>query len=289
MLDNKGVILIFLVLVIVVCYLAMYNLREKFGIYKRKINGLYNGIKDDGDYHWSLPEDERLIIQDVLKSILNQVNKQKGSKLFFMYIDKVDKEDLCNGKVRHVVDFFAHELSNQTTKRLIIIFKLCNKSKNVEVEKITLSNAIKLPIKHFMDYSGDKLILKDENIGNNLGQSKYHIMGVNNSNIEYSVIKDPIHKKIPTPKDFHSWILPKQIQTCSLNALLNKENKGLTEWNIDGIEIGCKSKGALDKLKPYNGDNPTVNRMESVMNEYWWLHDLARGNVGVPHGQSVSG
>ena len=34
----------------------MYNLREHFGVYKRRINGLYNGLNDNSDASWTIPD-----------------------------------------------------------------------------------------------------------------------------------------------------------------------------------------------------------------------------------------
>jgi hypothetical protein len=288
--ETNNIIFMFLILVIVTCYLSMYHLRESFGCYKRKVNGIYNGIVENGFYDWSLKDCDKIKIENILRNILNQINEQTKSRLYFMYIDKVDKDDQYNCKEKYVVDFFAHELSNQVTKRLLVVFTVCNKTKQVNVEKITLSNAMKLPEKQFMELPGDRLILKDDNVGSHLGRSNYHIMGVGKSTIEFSVLDKPSVKKVPTPTDFHSWILPKTIQTKSIDAEINRTaNRGLQEWNVDGIEISSRPKGALGELNGYNGDNPSMNRMESIDNDYYWLHDLARGNVGFPHGQSASG
>lgn len=285
--ELVNLLLVLTVLAIVTIYLATYNMREHFGLYKRQINGLYNGIRDYGFYHWSLKEEDRLKLEAILKSILNEVNKQLGTDLYYMYLDKVDVDHMCgDSKVKYVTDFFVHELKNQTTKRLLVIFELNNCSNTVMVEKVTFSNAIKLPDKVFMDSPGNALILEDDNIGSNLGQSDYHIMGVNTSNIEFSILDDPIIRKVPTPKEFTKWIAPNKFHTCSLDAQINAmASKGLTEWNVDGIEIDNQRTRQLTRSN-FPGKNPSVNSMETIDNDYYWMFDLARGISGFPHGQS---
>jgi hypothetical protein len=285
--EEKKLLLVFTVLAIITVYLASYNLRENFGLYKRQINGLYNGIQENGFYHWSLKEDDRIKLENILKSILNEVNKQLNTKLYYMYLDKVDVDNMYgSSKVKYVTDFFVHELKNQTTKRLMVLFELDSSSNTVIVEKITFSNAIKLPDKIFMDQPGNNLILTDDNIGSSLGQSEYHIMGVNTSNIEFSILDEPTIKIVPTPKEFNKWIVPNKFHSCSLDAQINAmASKGLTEWNVDGIEIDNQRKRQLTRSN-FPGKNPSVNSMESIDNDYYWMFDLARGISAFPHGQS---
>jgi hypothetical protein len=286
--EAQKIILVLTVLAIITVYLASYNLREKFGLYKRQVNGLYNGIRENGFTQWTLKEDDRLKLETILKSILNQVNKQLNTKLYYMYIDKVDVDFICKNKNKYVVDFFVHELRNQTTKRLMVLFDLDNCNNNVVVEKITFSNAMKLPDKTFMDHPGNALILTDDNVGSSLGQSDYHIMGVNTSNIEFSILDKPISNKGMSPKDFNKWILPKQFQSNSLDAQINTMNStGLMEWNVDGVEIDNQRDRLLTRSN-FPGKNPSVNSMETIDNDYSWMFNLARGISGFPHGSSYS-
>lgn len=284
--EGQKLLLVFTVLAIITVYLASYNLREKFGLYKRQVNGLYNGIQEYGFTQWTLKEDDRLKLETILKSILNQVNKQLNTKLYYMYLDKVDVDYVCNSKVKYVVDCFVHELKNQTTKRLMILFEVDNCTNSVMVEKITFSNAIKLPEKVFMDYQSNNLILTDDNVGKSLGQSEYHIMGVNTSNIEFSILDKPIIKEVPTPIEFTRWIAPNKYQNCSMDAQINTMgSKGLTEWNVDGIEIDNQRERQLTRSN-FPGKNPSINSLETIDNDYMWLFDPTRGLSRYPHGLS---
>lgn len=299
--NTTNLILVLLVLVVVVCYLAMYNLRENFGCYKRQVNGLYNGLTDNSDAPWTLDETESHKVENILKNILLDINNKINSKLYFLYIDQVTKESKCNNNYRYVVDFFVHELSNQTTKRIMAVFNVDENSKDVTVETINLSNALTSPDKVFMDLPGDRLILKDSNMGHRLGSTDYNVMGINKSNIEFSILedKDRLLKRVPNenPNEFQKWILPMGTQNQEQNQMLNYPcRKQFKWWDVDGIHLNeaetetCKGLNNSNRVlpkRPY--DNPTVNRMETIDNGYYWLFDLSRGISGFPHGQSSTG
>lgn len=299
--NTANLVLVLLVLLIVVCYMSMYDLRESFGCYKRQVNGLYNGLTDNSDPLWTLKENEKDKIENILKSILIEINKKINTNLHYLYIDQVTKEKKYNNNNRYVVDFFVHELGNQTTKRIIVVFNINENNKDVNIETLNLSNAITSPEKIFMELPGDRLILKDSNIGHRLGSTDYNVMGLNKSKIEFSILdeKEKVPKQVPNtnPSEFQKWILPLGIHESGDNATLNFPcRKQFKCWDVDGIHInenetktckGLKNSSQVLPKRPY--DNPTVNKMETIDNDYYWLFDLSRGISGFPHGQSVSG
>jgi hypothetical protein len=299
--NTSSLVLVLLVLLIIVCYMSMYDLRESFGCYKRQINGLYNGLTDNSNPLWTLEESEKDKVENILKSILVEINKKVKSKLHYLYIDQVTKEKKSENNYKYIVDFFVHELKDQTTKRIMIIFNVDENTKDVSIETLNLSNAIISPEKVFMELPGDRLILKDSNIGHRLGSTDYNVMGINNSNIEFSILdnKDKLSKQVPheNPSEFQKWILPMSIHETGENCMLNYPcRKQFKCWDVDGIHINeeetstCKGLNNSNRIlpkRPY--ENPTVNRMETIDNDYYWLFDLSRGISGFPHGQSVSG
>lgn len=275
----------------------MYNLRENFGLYKRQINGLFNGLTDNSDSLWTLQDVEKERIENILRKILDEINSKYNKKLHYLYTDKVTTDkNVTNdpNDIKYIIDFFVHDLSNQTTKRFMIVMIVNDTYKNVNIETLNLSNAIKLPEKQFMELPADKLILTDNNIGSRLGSSEYHIMGLNKSNLEFSILKNSTSKKVPSPPEFQHWILPEGIQTCQKDAMLNYPcRKQFKCWDIDGIHytedeyVNCKGlKNNNHKIPKVPYDNPTVNEMKTIDNDYYWLFDLSRGISGFPHGLS---
>ena len=285
-------VIMLLTLICLIIYLCMYNLREHFGVYKRRINGLYNGLNDNSDASWTLPDSQREKLLKILNLIINRINSENKSKLFLSGIDQVSAEKQGDGSLRYVVDFFVHNLDNKTTKRIILVFVLMNN--NVKIETINYSNAIKHPDKVFSDFVHTNLILTDDNLGCSLNSTNHHVMGANEGSLEYSKFNPAGKKMVPTPTDFNKWILPKGIQTCSMDAENNFPCRRQSKcWNSDGIHFtecescncfGIKSHGHQIHKRPY--ENPTVNRLETEFGENHWLFDLSKGISSFPHGSS---
>jgi hypothetical protein len=289
-LEKLIVVVVFVILVI---YLKMFNIREKFGLYKRRVNGLYQGLNDHSDADWTMDEYTHHEVISILRAILVRLNCQAGMKYYLNGIDNVTTESLPNNKLRYIVDVFLHELDSRTTKRMMIIMKVCRVYKNVEVETLTMSNAIKLPEKHFSNHPNEanhpSLIIKDENVKS----GEYHIMGVNSSNLDFSKLKRQNVKEVPTPVEFTKWILPLSIHECQENVNNYPCRKLSDKWDCNGIKYSdCKTKNCQGikshnkeiPIQPYQ--NPTLNRMETEGNEHDWMFNLARGISSFPHGSS---
>ena len=290
--DKNNILIVIVVFSILVVYLAMHNLKEKFGNYKRRINGLFQGIDSKSRENWLLDNETHDEVVSILKQVMVEINKQTGMRYYLNGLDNVTTELLPNNQVRYVVDFFVHELDSRSTKRMIVIVKLDRPTKNVTVETLNLSNAINLPEKVFDTHPNEAntspLLITDDNLENN-----YHIMGVNSSKLEFSKLLKPQHKSVPTPPEFKEWILPLSIHECN-GETNNFPCRNLSKkWDCNGIKYSdceterCKGIKNYDQeiaYQPYQ--NPSVNRLESEKNQYSWMFDLARGISGFPHGQS---
>lgn len=286
-------IIVVVVFVILVIYLKMFNIREKFGMYKRRVNGLYQGINDHSDADWTMDEATHDEVVSILREVLIRINCKTKMKYYLNGIDNVTTDHIGNHKVRYIVDVFLHELHSRSTKRMMIVMKVCRLSKNVEVETINLSNAIRLPEKYFHNHPNEAnnstIIIKDENVRN----GEYHIMGLNNSKLEFSKLETQLSKKVPTPVKFNKWILPLSIHECQdKNRFPCRELS--SKWDCNGVKFsqcstdkckGIKNHKKNIPIQPYQ--NPTINRMETEGNDYDWMFNLARGISGFPHGQSV--
>jgi hypothetical protein len=185
-------------------------------------------------------------------------------------------------------------MRNLETRRMIIKFVVNFASKKVDVEYINLSNAFKLPEKQFMDYTAPELILQDDNLLKN----EYHIMGLNKSKIDFSILRDDQGrpKKVPTPPEFNKWILPMGIDQASGNpqALFPSRRQSRC-WDSNGanyIEPQTKLKMGVNNSPmikmPYIYDNPSINRQKEWNSEYKGMFDLvdSAGNGG---GRGVAG
>ena len=141
-----------------------------------------------------------------------------------------------------------------------------------------------------MDYAAPELILTDDNLLKN----EYHIMGLNKSNIDFSILKDDECKsrKIPTPSEFNKWILPMGIDQAGQNpqALFPSRRQSRC-WNSNGvnyvqaqtdIKMGINNSPMLKLPEIY--DNPTINRQKEWNSQYKGMFDLVDNSSGIGRG-----
>jgi len=257
-------------------------------------NNTYDGINSNSDTPWTIEKTTKLVITDILKKIINEINKKTGMSYVFTAYDQLGQEVICPVRTRFTADFFVHEMRNLETRRIIIKFVVNFASKKVDIEYINLSNAFKLPEKQFMDYPAPELILQDDNLLRN----EYHIMGLNKSNIEFSILRDDEGrpKKVPTPTEFNKWILPLGIDAAAQNPQsLFPSRRQSTCWDTSGanyIEPQSKLKLGVNNSPmikmPYIYDNPTINRQKEWNTEYKWLNDLVDNTSGMGRGVASS-
>lgn len=266
----------------------------------------YDGIKENRFTPMTLDNNSKRYLNNILGQILNQINKKTNSKYMLRKIDSVNKETIKQGCVsghqvereiliRTTVDFFAHELTKQETRRFIVIFTIDNK-RNVNVEYINLSNAFKYNFMNnnsiLRDPSNDDLIITDKALS-----SSNLISGIDETKQDYSLLNNI--EKI-TSKNY-GYVNPNEVSQHIFlpNAVHNKANiddngfypnrKHTGWWDSNGValveEPDCnKPKLGLDhaiESRPYQPyDNPTVARYEgeAYKNKHHNIFDLTRGN-----------
>lgn len=260
-------------LLIIALYLLNYNLKESFAMAKRRIMG-YDGLRSGIAPPWAVNkvdlDDSYMLAKNILVEIENKLGKERGD-LVLGKIDYMTSENVDENTKRYVIDVFVHDKSikqdTPVTRRFMMDFNK-NIDGTIKVNYINTSNARKsnlsaAPYGNSLDVlNNDELILKDElMLANNWDEN--NIGGVNSdSSIEFGVHKGSISnkKEDPTPDLYHNWILP-----------LGTEEQ---YWNK--MDTKCVNV-------PF-APEPTMSIIDE--NEYDWLFDKARGNVGNPHGSS---
>ena len=194
----------------------------------------FAGLNNCSDTPWTIDKPTRLIITDIIRKILNEINKQTGMTYYLTAFDQLKKDVLSQTETRFVADIFVHELKNLFTRRLLLVFVVDFAKKQVQVEHVNLSNAFKLPEKSFMDYPASNLILQDDNLLSN----EYNIMGRNSSKLDFSILadKDITPKDVPTPTEFQKWILPMGIAAAYQNPqAIFPSRRQSNCWDTSGI------------------------------------------------------
>ena len=329
MINQKGVVVVVLLVCVIALYLLLHNESERFDNYfyfkkhqDKRLNNMsvFDGINDGSITPQTLNTNTKVELQKILGSVLNNINDQTGMRYFLRKIDRVNVEPLKKGTVgceqlniatgefvvgaRYTVDFFAHEMKNQHTRRFIVVFAV-NKDNEVMVEHLNLSNALLHKEKDFMDYSSDALILTDETLGGN----KYHIVGMNDGSMDYSLFNPEgesqlMHHKRASALDMGRMLMPTMVAdihegNVEQHASLLYPNRTQSKWwDNNGVFYTECHSDKKDKLGVNHGhgdrpvqiyDNPTVvrGRMNSHENANHYLFEGSRGNIGVPRGQVV--
>lgn len=242
---------------------------------------------------WTIDKPTKLIITDIIRKILNKINDQTGMSYMFSGYDQLKRSIIDRTQTRFTTDFFVHEMKNLFTRRVLLVFVVNFDTKEVQVEHVNLSNAFKKPEKSFMDYPAPALILQDDNLVGN----EYHIMGRNNSKLDFSILQDSqvLPKEVPTPTEFQKWILPMGVASAYQNPQAMFPSRRQSNcWDNNGVnyiepqtqlQVGVKNTTLTRSPYPYF--NPTVNNQREYDTEYKWMFDLVDNHSGF--GRGVAG
>ena len=135
MINQKGVVVVVLLVCVIALYLLLHNERENFDNYfyfkkhqDKRLNNMsvFDGLNDGSITPQTLNTNTKVELQKILGSVLNNINEQSGMRYFLRKIDRVNVEPLKKGVVgceqlnnatgefvvgaRYTVDFFAHEM-----------------------------------------------------------------------------------------------------------------------------------------------------------------------------------
>ena len=261
-----------------------------FGNGKENFN-TYSGLTNRSDTPWTIDLATKTMVITILNQIMNDINKKTGMAYVFSGFDRLDQDKVDRITTRFTADFFVGEMRNLETKRLIIIFTLNYKTKEVQVEHVNLANAMKFQDKVFMDYPVPELILTD----NNLMKNEYKIMGMNQSSLEFGVLHGSETGKgswesgnsgfSQSAKDLRAYMLP----VGSLSAYSNPQaifpsRRQSNCWDTTGINYAEPQtdlkKGINNssmKVFPQPYENPTIGG-RTWNSEYRDLFDLTNSS-----------
>jgi len=213
-----------LLVTVIFIYLYLTRAHEAFTTQQVLANGQrvlatgsgfgFVGLSDGALTVDTIPEALNLKMRSVLGGILNDINAKTGKRYFLQKIDRINSQPIKKGcvgcetagantaaavitaatgeftlGVRYTVDFFAHELLNQETRRFVVIF-VVDKDERVNVEHINLSNAFRYPMKAFTnpaDLPDPEIIISDAAL--NPSGSSGPIMGLPTGTLDFSQFK----------------------------------------------------------------------------------------------------
>ena len=112
-------LLCFLTILLIVI-LIMIKLNESSNS-KEGFTG-FAGINSNSDTPWTIEKTTKLVITDILRKIVNEINKKTGMSYIFTAYDQLGQEVICPVRTRFTADIFLHEMRNLETRRMIIKF-----------------------------------------------------------------------------------------------------------------------------------------------------------------------
>ena len=130
--------LLMIIILIMIKVTEMSNKKEGF-------NNVFNvaGINSNSDTPWTIEKATKLVVTDIIRKIINEINKKTGMSYVFTAYDQLSQKVLCPKRTLFTADLFLHEMRNLETRRMIIKFVVKFATKQVDVEYINLSNAFK--------------------------------------------------------------------------------------------------------------------------------------------------
>ena len=243
----------------------------------------YVDLNNHSDTPWTIDKPTKLVITDIIRKILNEINRQTGMTYYFTAYDQLKQDVLSPSETRFVADFFVHELKNLFSRRIMLVFRVNFATKDVVVEYVNMSNAFNVPEKSFMDYPSSNIILQDDN----LLAGEYHIMGRNSSKLDFSILadKDTAPKQVPTSTEFQKWILPMGIASAYQNPqAIFPSRRQSNCWDTSGVNYIEPQTSLQQGVRsthmtryPYPYINPTTNRQQDYDGEFRWMFDLGMG------------
>ena len=295
--KNMCTVLIFtaILLILILIYIQYgYDINQwmvrEWGNGREDFN-TYSGLTNHSDSPWTIDLPTKTMVINILKQILNIINKKTGMTYIFNGFDRLDQDKVDKMTTRFTADFFAGEMRLLETKRLIIVFTLNYKTKEVQVDHINLSNAMKVQDKVFMDYPLPELILTDDNLMRN----EYKIMGINQSSLEFGILKGSETGKgswetgnstfSQSAKDLRAYSLPVGSMSGYSNPQAIFPSRRQSKlWNTNGVnyvepqtELKQGINNSSMQVYPQIYDNPTLGA-RTWDTEYKDLFDLTNSS-----------
>lgn len=316
-------IIFLLALVVLLTLMSMIiNKTEGFSNFLTRINGrninklgeeqmsIWDGIEDGSLTPQTINNKTKIELQKILGGILNQINYKTKSKYYLRKIDRINMEQIKQGMigddynlpgvtrkfinegefllgVRYTVDFFAHELKNQHTRRFVVIFTV-DHDYNVKVEHLNLSNAWRHDNIVFDTMETPELLTTNALLEND----KYHIMGVNNSKLEFSQFNPEGLEDLKRHKNADPYEMGANFLPGLTHDTIPEENmttrKNSTSWDKYGVFYTNNNDNksniidhAYDVRPAQPFDNPTINESvtdrDQLQNGY--LFGMRHGNI----------
>lgn len=179
-------------------------------------------------------------VKEMVQTILNEINSKYSSEYKLIDFDSFKTEQVNNLTVRYTVRVYVHDKRSVEGRQFVIVFTntTVNDINELNVEHISISNAVNLPILMDMNYS------TRSGIASTMNTELINVNGLEQTTLE-----------------MHPYKLDGN-NACVKNITDYAVNYKPSNFNDEALMIKNKHAVSFSGIMPY--DNPTVARQEKI-------------------------
>ncbi len=296
--DNIAILILLFFIIIVVAYVNYFQFnftKEGFADdYERHLNRYKASISPP----WVINSELNPEIYKITKLLIKKINQKLTTNYQLGQFENVVKDKDIDGNKRYIIDFFVYQINhknvNDVNRRLIADITVFKKTKDVQINTLNFSNALKYnePNSLKADPNNNLLILSSSMTGNDNKPMKFSFKEV----LESSEFDNPKGINL-NDTNRRPWILPMKLEEnkrWKMRAFPCQDYGNW--WDEYGIPLSFEQENGLKPSeKPswcYNSYNsatepqlivaqkyPSQNKLISKRNKYDWMFDGMQGNI----------
>jgi hypothetical protein len=260
-LNKNHLLIIFMLFILCILYLKKQETFQNFNRNAFNYNGLVNYNFEPYIYKEKTISELHIITENILEEINKKTNSNLKLGKSLSNYDNINIEKLGKNTNRYLIDVFVSDIKDDYTLRLLMDFDFNKKTKEINVNKITKSNASRLNLNN------------DE-----IKSTDFVVNGYNEDKIDFSKFKNQI---IPyrQPDMYKKDIMPLLFQEKKCNI---KCNNNVKCWNCDGIRNQnpkqCNCDNTLHTA-PLLTEPTFYKSLHNKSNDNEWLFSPTRVNL----------
>jgi len=251
-------------------------------------------------------------LTDVLKKMINTLNKVNISDFFVKNIENVYGLIDCKGNQRYIIDFFIYDIKNFYTIRLVTDIVIIDGETYINYLNVQTGSNSTLLNRYDVKFNSSGILLDSnmfhENISNlfdNYYMNSFKVIGVSDTNLEFN--KEDLND-VYRLGSFENMYLPSNLSESTINEMNSKGIKGYLEMYLPENQPTIKDPSFCNKYKiewdsygnPSNDNSdencyvnnnstsgeitqpyfaPGVIYERSSNDQYQWLKNVSRGNI----------
>lgn len=259
-LNKNHLLIIFMLFILCILYLKKQETFQNFNRNAFNYNGLVNYNFEPYIYKEKTISELHIIVENILEEINKKTNSNLKLGKSLSNYDNINIEKIDRNTKRYLIDVFVNDVKDDYTLRLLMDFNFNKKTKEINVNKITKSNA-------------SRLNLNNNEIKNN----DFIVNGYNEDKIDFSAFENKIIT-YRQPQMYKEDIMPLLFQEkkCKIkcNDIKNWDSNGIQDKNINKSILNTKVHSV-----PLLTGQHFYKSLYNKSNENEWLFSPTRVNL----------